>query len=58
MEIGVISLLKCFKELGKIVVDNKNETFKHIDDETVIFSRLNIYQMLLSSDSMIALKAL
>ena len=35
MQMGVIALLKCYKDLGKIFIDNPRRTFIHIDDATI-----------------------
>jgi len=36
---GVIALLKCYKDLGKISVDNVNKSFIHADDAKIEFKR-------------------
>lgn len=35
MQMGVIALLKCYKDLGKISVDNVKKSFIHGDDQKI-----------------------
>lgn len=35
MQMGVIALLKCYKDLGKISIDNVNKSFIHADDPKI-----------------------
>ena len=37
-KIGVISLLKCYKDIGKIRIDNENKVFIHTEDEKIRLS--------------------
>lgn len=32
LQMGVIALLKCYKDIGKITVDSTKKTFAHTDD--------------------------
>jgi hypothetical protein len=36
---GVIALLKCYKDLGKIVIDNQRKSFIHADDAKIEFKK-------------------
>jgi hypothetical protein len=38
-KMGIIALLKCYKDLGKIVVDNSKRTFIHSDDVKIELSK-------------------
>jgi hypothetical protein len=51
-------LLKCFKELGKITIDNEKGLFAHSDDSSINLNRKQISELLLHLDSNVALKAL
>lgn len=39
MQMGVIALLKCYKDLGKISIDNVKKCFIHAEDEKIEFKK-------------------
>lgn len=39
---GVIALLKCYKDLGKIKIDNENKTFVHVDDPKIEMTQKDV----------------
>jgi hypothetical protein len=41
-KMGVIALLKCYKDIGKITVNSLNKTFTHIDDPTIKLTKSDI----------------
>ena len=58
MQMGVIALLKCYKDLGKIRIDNIKKSFIHADDEKIEFKKEEIRTLMISLDSIMALKTL
>ena len=57
-QLGVVSLLKCYKEIGKIQINNEKQEFQHIDDPLITFSKEYVRNLILNNDYMIALKGL
>jgi hypothetical protein len=41
-KMGTIALLKCYKDLGKIKINNEKKSFVHTDDEKIELGKKEI----------------